>query len=68
MGANNDIGELREVERLFQLEGEVEIAQKERGRLENIKNVDDLDKKGDLIQLQKENVKGQEIRNFELRS
>ena len=35
----------------------MEIAQKESGRLENIKNVDDLDKKDELIQLQKGNVK-----------
>ena len=55
--ANSDIAKLREVGRLFQLEGEVEIAQKESGRLENIKNVDDLDKKDELIQLQKGNVK-----------
>ena len=53
---------------MFQLEGEVGIAQKELVRLANIKNVADLDKKDELIQLQKENVKEKEIRNSELRS
>ena len=46
--------ELRDVERLFHLEGEVEIAQKELRDLANRKNVADLGGKEDIVQLQKE--------------
>ena len=43
---------------MFQLDGEVGITQKERGQLENTENVADLDKKDEIIQLQKGNAKG----------
>ena len=55
---------LKEIEMLFQLEDDFESTQKECGNLENLKNVADLGKEGELVQLQKE--KGNHRRIFKI--
>ena len=52
-GSRDDVGELKAIERLFQLQGDFGSARKECGNLENLKNVADLGKGGEIIQLQK---------------
>ena len=47
------------------MDDEMEIAQKQRGRLENSKNVTDLYKKGEIIQLRQE--KGEAKKGWKFR-
>ena len=63
-GDQNDVGELGDVEMLFQLQGDFGSTQKECGGLRNLKNVDDLGRVGVVIRLQKEN-KERRIRKTE---
>ena len=59
---------LGEIERFFQLEDDSESLHKECEHLRNIKNVDDLGKGGEIIQLRKENWKSRRIWKIELRN
>ena len=52
-GCENDFENLKEIGKLYHLEGDFENMRKECDNLENLKNVDDFEEEG-LVQLRKE--------------